>query len=178
VDRYVRMPFVEFTFPFGGTFLNFGYENRRAGDKLVPAQASNTHRLYAGWRGVYDAGDWQINPVLRFEFERRAHRPELPLVTRLDYDSNRLGSVMLFIEAPRWFILEGAYRNSTATIFGPRGYARPTYRAAITYKIRNDENMLAILSFERNNNFFFPPQEDFDERQVAFTLLYKFGTRR
>lgn len=178
VDRFVRMPFVEVTLPVGGTFLNFGYENRRAADAIVAAQGSNTHRVYAGWRGVYSAANWQINPVLRFELERRAHRPELPLVTRLDYDSNRLGSVMLFIEAPRWFILEGAYRNSTATIFGPRGYARPTYRAAISYKIRNDENMMAIFSFERNNNFFFPPQEDFDERQVAFTLLYKFGTRR
>src|SRR6185436_17399114 len=149
----------------------------------------------------------EINPSFRFELERQSLRPSicdfptpvLPATTNppgticnvfldpaLVKDSNRLGSANLYVQAPRWFILEGAFRASTATLnsltetrnttdpscalanrpppcdlpvapypSGPTGFSRPSYRGALSYKIRNDENMVFTFSFERNNNFYF-----------------------
>ncbi len=119
-------------------------------------------------------------------------------------DSNRLGSATVFIQAPRWFILEGAFRASSSTLNaltevrdtvtcnsvtqvppclpvapypqGPTGFSRPSYRGALSYKIRNDENMVFTFSFERNNNFYFT-SPNYDERIWAGSLLYRFGRR-
>jgi len=87
------------------------------------------------------------------------------------------------VEAPRWFIMEAAYRATTATIFGPSGYNRPSYRAALTYKLRNDENTVLIFSFYRANYFYLTPANltpitDYDERQFGVSFVYKFGKRR
>lgn len=179
IDRYVRMPYAEFTIPYHTTFFNIGWERREAVDQLTASQTTNTNRVYVGLRGIYDFGGWHLNPVLRFELERESSRPGLDLVPydpSLYYDSNRLGSAQLYVEAPRYFIAELQYRQSGATIYGPAGYRRPSYRAALTYKIANDENMLLIFGFERNNNFYFS-QPNFDERQYGVTLVYKFGKR-
>lgn len=70
--------------------------------------------------------------------------------------------------------MELAFRDSSATIYGPTGYSRPSYRAQVTYKFRNDENILMIASFERNNNFYFN-SPNFDERMSGLSFVYKFG---
>jgi len=189
IDRFVRIPFAEINVPYRSTFFTVGYERRQAQDN-IPANAgqiSNTDRVYVGLRGVYDLGGWHINPSLRYELERQSHRPNLncapsatctpALILRLDRDSNRLGTAGFFIEAPKWFILELAFRDSSATIFGPSGYSRPSYKAQATYKIGNDENHLFILGFERNNNFYFLPQNPYDERVWSATIVYRFGKR-
>jgi hypothetical protein len=181
VDRYVRMPYAEFTFPINSTFLSVGYERRQAVDLIGQSQTSNTNRYYAGLRGVYDFGGWHINPSFRYELERQSQRPDLdspvaldPL--RLDYNSNRLGTASLLVEPPKYFIIELAFRDSSSTIYGPTGYSRPAYRAQITYKVANDENLLLIASFERNNNFYFT-SPNFDERISGLSIVWKFGKR-
>ena len=179
VDRYVRGPYAEFTVPVSTTFLTIGYERRNQIDRVEPGNSSNTNRFYAGIRGVYDWGGWHINPSLRWELERQGTRPDLSLTPpdpRFDLDSNRLDTVSLVIEPPRWFIIEGGFRDASATIYGPSGYSRPAYRARVSYKVKNDENILVVLSFERNNNFYFT-SPNFDERVEGVTFVYKFGKR-
>ncbi|MGZ4815014.1 MAG: hypothetical protein ACXVZV_06385 [Terriglobales bacterium] len=179
VDRFVRGPYAELTLPVRTTFLTVGWERRNAVDHVNPGQSSNTNRFYAGLRGVYDWGGWHINPAVRWEVERQGSRPDLDLTPpdpRFDLDSNRLDTINLLIEAPKWFIIEGGFRDASATIYGPSGYSRPAYRAQITYKIRNDENILLVFSFERSNNYYFT-SPNFDERVSGVSFIYKFGKR-
>jgi hypothetical protein len=216
-SRFVRTPYAEVTVPIKQTYLSFGYERRQAQDQIDARQTSNTDRVYVGLRGIYDIANWEINPSFRFELERQSHRPSIcdfpspvaPATTNppgtvcnvfldpaLVRDSNRLGSANLFIQAPRWFILEGAFRASTSTLTAltavtdpltgnalpppfqatPNGFSRPSYRGALSYKIRNDENMVFTFSFERTNNFYFT-SPNYDERIWAGSLLYRFGRR-
>lgn len=182
VARYVRMPFAELTFPFHATYFTFGWEQRQAVDEINASQTSQTHRFYGSLRGNYEFHRWRFNPMLRFELERGAQRPDLLLVPpdlRLDRDSNRLGIAQLYVETPRWFIAELGFRGVSQTIYNPAGRGgnnRPSYRAALTYKVLNDENKLIIGSFERNFNYYYLSQS-FDERQFGVTLVYKFGKR-
>jgi hypothetical protein len=142
---------------------------------------------------------------VRYEFERQAHRLDpdtfvgLPTnqftylnpiqLLDLNYDNNRLVTGSLYLETPRWFIVELQFRTSTATattagsltqnctaatrppctatqttinvsVPSPAGYSRPSYRANLTYKLMNDENKLFIFSFERSNNFYFSGPTD------------------
>ncbi|MEO5935981.1 MAG: hypothetical protein ABIP81_02100 [Terriglobales bacterium] len=208
-SRFVRTPFAEFTMPFKQTYFSVGYERRQAQDQIDARQTSNTDRFFVGLRGIYDVANWEFNPSLRWELERQSHRPgqcAIPLVPAvpavcslpgdplLVRDSNRLGSANVFIQAPRWFILEGAFRASTSTLNaltetrdvngipivpypqGPTGFSRPSYRGALSYKIKNDENMVFTFSFERNNNFYFT-SSNYDERVWAGSLLYRFGRK-
>ena len=179
VDRFVRTPFAEVNFPVQRMFLTLGYERRQAVDLIQATQTSNTNRVYAGLRGIFDVNSWEFNPTFRFELERQSQRPRMaqfPPDFTLDYDSNRLDSVGLYIQAPRYFIFEGSFRSSSATIFGPNGFSRPAYKAAVTYKMKNDENTQFIFGFERNNNFYFT-SPNYDERVWSGTILYRFGHR-
>jgi len=192
-DRGVRMPYAEITLPFKTTFLTVGYERRQATDQIHGSQSANANRVYVSFRGIYDLGGWHFNPILRYEFERTAQRPELEnLIDRLDYDNNRLGTASLYVETPKYFIAEVAFRDASSTlvsyipnpnvvngpqIFAPAGYSRPQYKASLTYKFRNDENTLLVFSFERNNNFYFAPSPNYDERVYGVSIIYKFGRR-
>jgi hypothetical protein len=192
LDQFARMPFAELSVPYHTTYVTVGYELRHMVDNIDATQSAQIHRVYAALRGLYDLNGWHINPNFRFEIERQGHRPNLdqcqgvPLTSEcllLTYDSNRLDTAALLVEAPRWFIFELGFRATTATIFGPSGYSRPSYRAALTYKLRNDENTVLIFSFLRNNYFFLTPPgltpiTDYDERQMGVTFVYKFGKRR
>jgi hypothetical protein len=194
VDRYLRQPYVELTLPFHTTFLTVGYERRQSVDLLQQGTTSNTDRIYAGFRGIYDLAGWHINPSLRYELERQGSRPGLANVlpgntpSAIDLfllrESNRLASASVYIETPRWFIAELQFRDNSST--SQAGYSRPSYRANLTYKIANDENKLFVFSFERNNNFYYsnlyPPSGalnpiNFDERLIGVTFVYKFGKR-
>jgi hypothetical protein len=179
VNQFVRIPYAELGIPVGTAVLTLGYERQNAVDNVNASNTDNSNRLYAGVRGVFDLGGWHINPNLRVELNRESHRPLLGNSVpdfSLFYDSNRLGTAGLFIEPPKWFVVELAYRDSSATIFGPAGFSRPSYKAALTYKIRNDENTKFIFAFERNNNFYFT-SPNFDERIWSGTLVYRFGKR-
>lgn len=216
-SRFIRTPFAEFSIPIKQTILSLGYERRQAQDQIDARQTSNTDRVAIGLRGIYDIGNWEINPSFRFELERQSRRPaicDFPVPTppatsnppgtlcnifldpRLFRDSNRLGSVNVFVQAPRWIIMELAFRSSSATLTSltqpsdpntglalpppfpaaPNGFSRPSYRGALTYKVRNDENMTFTFGFERNNNFYFT-SPNYDERVWSGTLLYRFGRR-
>jgi len=114
-----------------------------------------------------------------------------------EFGSNRLGSAALYIEAPKWFIFEGQFRASSATVTAlnppsgfngstsnvvflavPSGYSRPTYKASLTYKINNDENFLFNFSLERNSYFFFQnPTANYDERIWQGGIIYRFGRK-
>jgi len=194
-DQTARMPYAEVSLPYHTTYLTLGYELRDIIDNIDPTQTSHTHRVYASLRGLYDVAGWHIHPNLRFELERQAHQPNVTAQTvcnplaglsdpcLLTYDSNRLDTAAIYAEAPRWFIIELGYRVTTATIFGPSGYNRPSYRAALTYKIRNDENTVLIFSFLRSNYFYLTPPglipiTNFDERQMGVSFVYKFGKHR
>ena len=200
VDRTVRQPYAELDLPVGTTFLTFGYERRQSMDHLKPSGSSNVNRFYLGARGIYDFGGWHLSPSVRYDLERDTHRldPDTfvsltqagtltqyinPLeLLYLDHDNNRLATGSLYVEAPKWFILELQFRDASATaatpgtltvacpagvtgpcvqsVAGPAGYSRPSYRAQVTYKIANDENKLMIFSFERNSNFYFAGPSD------------------
>jgi len=176
VNRTLGSPYVEFTMPYKATYFSIGYEQRDVEDYVVFGETSHTHRIYAALRGIYDFNGWHINPILRLELEREAHRPDFPLDPTLAYDYNRLNTIGIFVESPKWFITELAYRNSSATIYGPNGFDRPSYKAALTYKVHNNENMEMIFSFERNNNWF-ANLLPYDERQYGVTLDYKWGKK-
>ena len=189
IDRFVRIPYVEFSVPVSTTFLTIGYERRNSVDMRDASQSSNTDRVYASLRGIYDLGGWHITPSFRYELERQSHRPRInsfPVANcfltpfnvncLLDRDSNRLGLASVFVEPPKYFIAELSFRDTSATLFGPAGYSRPSYRAQLTYKIRNDENTEFIMGFERNSNFYFT-SPDYDERIFSGTLLFKFAKR-
>lgn len=200
VNRAVRQPYAELDLPVGTTFLTFGYERRQSIDHILGSGASNVDRFYTGLRGIYDFGGWHVNPSLRYDMERDTHRldPDTyntlynagnlaqyvnPLeLLYLDHDNNRLATASLYVETPKWFIVELQFRDASTTsatpgtltvpctgatpppcvqsIAGPAGYSRPSYRAQLTYKIANDENKLFIFSFERNNNFYFAGPSD------------------
>ncbi|HUQ50206.1 MAG TPA: hypothetical protein VM056_05775 [Terriglobales bacterium] len=216
-SRFVRTPYAEFSLPVKQTIFSVGYERRQAQDQIDARQTSNTDRVYLGLRGIYDVGNWEINPSMRYELERQSHRPGicdfptpvLPATVNppgtpcsvffdpsLVRDSNRLGSATIFVQAPRWFILEAAFRASTSTLTTlaaatdpttgfalpppfqatANGFSRPSYRGALSYKINNDENIVFTFSFERNNNFYFT-SPNYDERVWAGSLLYRFGRK-
>jgi hypothetical protein len=224
-SRFVRTPYAELTLPIKQTFFNVGYERRQAQDQIDARQTSNTDRIYAGIRGIYDIANWQINPSFRYEFERQSHRPSIcdfpvqlpapaavlppdqpcsiPIDPALHRDANRLGSASLLIDAPRYFIIEMAFRSSSSSVTTlspftdalgvplapplqalPNGFSRPSYKGALTYKFRNDENMTFTFGFERNNNFYLPVPtgaaagpNDYDERIWSGTVLYRFGRK-
>jgi hypothetical protein len=176
INRTLGAPFIEFTVPYHATYFSIGYERRDVTDYVIYGETSNTNRVYVALRGIYDFGGWHVNPVMRFELEREAHRPDEPVDPTLAYDSNRLNSIGFFIESPKWFITELAYRNSSATIYAMNGFDRPSYKAALTYKIMNNENTQLIFSFERNNNYF-ANLLPYDERQYGVTFDWKFGKR-
>src|SRR5205823_2077833 len=132
---YLRQPYVEVTLPIRSTFLTMGYERRQSTDLLQHGQSNNTDRVYGSVRGLYDFSGWHISPNFRFEMERQNHRLDqdsffgLPLnqaqfvnpfqLLFLDHDSNRLTPVGMLVEAPRWFILETQFRDTSATITTP-----------------------------------------------------------
>jgi hypothetical protein len=132
------------------------------------------------------------------------------------HDTSRSFNAQLQIEAPRYFRFEGIYREFNSISLSPlqissvhnplfpfcvpqagvppqfqtcyldQGFKRPYWRAALTYKIKNDENRLLTAYFERGNNFFnpgdpsaglFPDTKDsksFRETILGGTLLLRF----
>lgn len=97
----------------------------------------------------------------------------------------------LVLEFPKYFTLDLYYRELNAELlssfqlgalpqFGNGGYRRPTGRAQLQYRIRDDENKYFLFTVERNVNTFNvldPTQPDtrsFREKLAQITFVYRF----
>jgi hypothetical protein len=191
-DKTTKIPFVEASIPLGSTLISAGYEHRDNHDGHFADQSSGTNRIYGSLRSIFDIKGWQISPNFRYEIER-----ELFILVNGAND-NRSILASLYVDAPKYFVLEMVYRQVGATLFSqcltsgtdfcqslraipagtvvllPSGFGRPAYRAALTYKIRNSEDRTIIFSFDRNQNYFALPDRNFSERVIAVTLLWRF----
>jgi hypothetical protein len=62
-----------------------------------------------------------------------------------------------------------------------QGFKRPSWRAVLTYKIKNDENRLLNLFYQRFNNFFDPGDpfvvdlKSFRETVIGGSVILRFG---
>lgn len=190
--RKVGIPFADFTVPVHTTLLSLHYEHRSTHDFINSDQTAGTDSIGGGLRGVYNFGNWTVNPLFRYDIERDFYS----LFTNAN--NNRLVNGSLFIEAPKYFCFEAFYRRLSASTFqnfdNPltpgalvllgSGYLRPSYRAALNYKFHNDDNRVFHISYERNNNNFLDPVNpfappgpvtlrNFNERVFEIGLLYR-----
>jgi len=173
-DRVTRSPFVEVGIPISSTVLTLGFEHRANVDRFRPTNQTSTNDASVTFRGVFNVGDWQVTPLLRYQHNREAF-------DRVETGNNtRSLQAALILDAPKYFTFEAMYRQLGATLFqdqplldpttlqprlgptglpafavtGPSGFRRPALRMAVTYKLFNDENRFFTLSYERNNNLF------------------------
>lgn len=207
--RSTRIPFLSLTLPVGATQFNFDYEHRHDRDAVRPYNSSRTDRYAFGFRGNYTWSDWDFSPFFRMEMERLDKSlPGNPTLAPTDpslafpadffdaFDSNRSYQGGFLLEAPRYLRIEAQYRefNSLAlsalrasplldpllrTYYLNQGYKRPSWRAAATWKLFNDENKTLTFFYERNNNFFstgdpfVPDVKSFRETLIGGSLLFR-----
>lgn len=187
-DRLTRTPFVEVGIPIASTVLTLGFEHRANVDRLSPSNQTSANDASVNFRGIFNLGDWQVNPSLRYEHNREVFDR---VVTS---NNTRTMQASLVLDAPRYFTFEAMFRQLGATLFrdepagvdpvtlrpasfavvGPSGFRRPALRFAVTYKLFNDENRFVTLSYERNNNLFALPGQDFLERIMQVTVVWRF----
>jgi hypothetical protein len=208
--RSTRIPFFSLTLPVSDSSFSFDYEHRHDMDAVLNQNSSDTDRFAFGFRGNYTWNNWDVIPSFRYELERLAKlSPNNPALAPSDpsltyaidffeaHDTSRSFNAQLQIEAPRYFRFEGIYREFNSISLSPlkaspqldpllnffylnQGFKRPTWRAALTYKIRNDENRLLTVYYERGNNFFNPgdpfvaDQKSFRETIIGGTLQFRF----
>ena len=193
-DRVTRTPFFEIGIPISSSILSVAYEHRSLIDRLNRANQTATDNAAVSFRSIFNAGDWMVIPLLRYEHNRE-------IFDRVSTtNSNRNVQAALTVDAPRYFSFEVLFRQVGATLFqdrsvvnaqtgapfigpngvplfeitGPAGFRRPSFRAAVTYKLFNDENRFVTLSYERNNNLFALSDHDFLERVMQLTLVWRF----
>ncbi|MBI3645051.1 MAG: hypothetical protein HY233_03690, partial [Acidobacteriales bacterium] len=208
--RSTRIPFFSLTLPVSDSSFSFDYEHRHDMDAVINQNSSDTDRFAFGYRGNYTWNNWDVIPSFRYELERLAkYTPNNPalapsdpsLIYAIDFfaahDTSRSFNAQLQIEAPRYFRFEGIYREFNSISLSPlkasvpldplqnffllnQGFKRPSWRAALTYKFRNDENRLLTAYYERGNNFFntgdpfVPDHKSFRETILGGTLLLRF----
>jgi len=208
--RSTRIPFFSLTLPVSDSSFSFDYEHRHDMDAVLNQNSSDTDRFAFGFRGNYTWNNWDVIPSFRYELERLGkYTPDNPalapsdpaLIYSIDFfgahDTSRSFNAQLQIEAPRYFRFEGIYREFNSISLSPlkasaqldpllnffylnQGFKRPTWRAAMTYKIRNDENRLLTVYYERGNNFFdtgdpfVTDLKSFRETIIGGTLLFRF----
>ena len=208
--RSTRIPFFSVTLPVKDTMVTFDYEHRHDMDRVIFPDSTDSDRYAFGFRGNYTWNSWDVIPSFRFELERLSKRlPNNPAATLTDPtlafptaffigdDTNRSFNAQLQIEAPRYIRLEGVYREFNSLALSPlrasvlldplqhffylnQGFKRPYWRAALTYKIRNNENTLLTAYYERGNNMFatgdpfVADTKSFRETIIGGTLLLRF----
>ncbi len=208
--KSTRIPFFSVTLPVKDTLVTLDYEHRHDMDRVVLQNSTDSDRYAFGFRGNYTWNNWDVIPSFRFEIERLAKRlpnnaalslTDPTLLFPIDYfignDTSRSFNIQLQVEAPRYFRFEGLYREFNSISLTPlrasvlldplqnffylnQGFKRPYWRAALTYKIRNDENKLLTAYYERGNNFFdtgdpfVPDIKSFRETIIGGTLLIRF----
>src|SRR5262249_45845381 len=180
--RSTRIPFLALIVPVGSSNFTFDYEHRHEINSIIQQLSSDTDRFAVGYRAHYSWGGWTFSPSSRFEIERLdKHSPFDPALAVTDitllfpndffpaFDTNRTIQAGFVLETPRYFVIEGSYKEfnglalssfpigmPAASLYVNQGFKRPSWRAAATYKIGNDENRTITLFYIRTNNFF-PP---------------------
>jgi hypothetical protein len=203
--RLAKIPFSSVTLPFGHTRLSFDYEHRHEADAVVNNLTTDTDHFGFGLRGDYSWNLWEFSPNVRMELERlNKNIPGSPVPMFATssgffeaFDSNRSYTAGFLLEAPRHWRLEAEFREFNSVILSPlqptistslfanQGFKRPSWRAAVTYKIANDENKRITLFYLRTNNFFepgfqmalFPGTSDtrsFRETVIGGTVLLRY----
>ncbi len=208
--RSTRIPFFSLTLPVKDTQVSFDYEHRHDMDAVVNQNSTDTDRFAFGYRGNYTWNNWDVIPSFRFELERLAKLTpnnaalsltDPSLIFPIDFftgrDTSRSFNAQLQIEAPRYVRFEGVYRefNSIALsalkasiLLDPlqrffylnQGFKRPSWRASMTYKIKNGEDRLITAYYERGNNFFNTgdpfagDSKSFRETIIGGTILLRF----
>jgi hypothetical protein len=208
--RITRIPFLSVSLPIRSSQLNFDYEHRRDSDAPRPQLSSDTDRFAFGFRGDYALGEWSFAPFFRMELERlNKNSPNNPDLAPIDptlvfpadffdaFDTSRSFQGGFLLEAPKYFRLEGQYREFNSltasalrvsaaldpllrTFYLNQGFKRPSWRGALTLKLFNDENKLLTFYYERNNNLFntgdpfVPDVKSFRETIIGGTALFRF----
>ncbi|MBI3894881.1 MAG: hypothetical protein HY313_03015 [Acidobacteria bacterium] len=174
IDRVTRTPFVEVGIPMSSSVLTLSYERRANVDHLNPTNDTITNDAAAAFRSIFDLGNWSFTPLLRYQHNRE-------IFDRVTTGNNaRTIQASIFVDAPRYLAFEAAFRQLGATLFQetlegirPSGFRRPAFRGAVTIKFMNDENRFLTLSFEQNNNRFAVSGQDFLERVMQATLVWR-----
>src|SRR5882762_3259098 len=182
--RSTRIPFLYLIVPMHAGTLSFDYEHRHEINAVMPQLSTDTDRFAVGFRGHYSWDRWEFSPTGRFEIERLDKRTPLNAalaptdVTLLfpadffsAFDTNRTIQAGFLLDAPQYFRIEGNYKEFNGLALSPlqasvqfnpqqpflyfnQGFRRPSWRGAVTYKIRNDENRTVTAFYVRTNNFF------------------------
>ncbi len=122
--RSARIPFLSLTLPMGPAQLLFDYEHRHEINAVIPQLSTDTNRFAAGFRARYNWDGWEFSPMARFEIERLdKNTPVNPALSPTDitllfpgdfltaYDTNRSIQAGFVLETPRYFRIEGNYRE-------------------------------------------------------------------
>lgn len=208
--RSTRIPFLSLAMPIGPARFAFDYEHRHEINAVTPQLSTDADRFAIGYRAHHSWAGWEFSPTARFEVERLdKHSPLDPALPPTDitllfpgdffsaFDTNRTIQAGFLLETPRYFRIEGNYREFNGVALSPlqasaqlnpqlpflyfdQGFKRPSWRAAITYKIRNDENRTVTAYYLRTNNFFptgdpfVPDLRSFRETVIGGTVVFRF----
>jgi len=210
-DRTTHIPFFSADWIFGPAQLTFDYERRHDADRVRPSLASDTDSFAFGIRSNHNWGGWVWRPFFRLELERlRKNQPNSPGFSPTDptllfpfdffdaFDTGRSIQAGFSLEAPSHVRFEGQYREfnsilltslQASTALDParnffylnQGFKRPSWRAMLTYKIKNDENRLLNVYYARQNNFFATGDpfvadlKSFRETIIGGSVVLRFG---
>ena len=182
--RSTRIPFLSLIVPMHAGTFSFDYEHRHEMNAVTPQLSTDTDRFAIGFRAHYTWDRWEFSPTGRFEIERldkstplnAALAPtDLTLLFPADFfsafDTNRTIQAGFLLDTPSYFRIEGSYKEFNGLALSPlqasaqfnpqqpflyfnQGFRRPSWRGAVTYKIRNDENRTVTAFYVRTNNFF------------------------
>jgi len=208
--RSTRIPFLSLIVPMHTGTFSFDYEHRHEINAVTPQLATDTDRFAVGYRAHYSWDRWEFSPTGRFEIERldkstplnAALAPtDVTLLFPADFfpafDTNRTIQAGFLLDTPRYFRIEGNYKEFNGLALSPlqasaqlnpqlpflyfnQGFRRPSWRGAVTYKIRNDENRTVTAFYVRTNNFFptgdptVPDTRSFRETVIGGSIVFRF----
>jgi len=147
---------------------------------VTPQLSTDTDRFAIGYRAHYTCDRWEFSATARCEIERldkdtplnAALAPtDINLLFPADFfsafDTNRSIQAGFLLDTPRYIRIEGSYKEfnglalsgdqvnqQSPFLYFNEGFRRPSWRAAVTYKIGNDENRTVTAFYVRTNNFF------------------------
>ena len=204
--RSTRIPFLSLSLPVGPAQVSFDYEHRHEMNAVTPQLSTDTDRFAVGYRARYSWDRWEFSPSARFEIERLDKAAPLNAalsptdVTLLfpgdffsAFDTNRTIQAGFLLDTPRYIRIEGNYREFNGLALSPsqlnqqagflyfnQGFKRPSWRAAVTFKIANDENRTVTAFYVRTNNRFptigpsVPDLRSFSETVIGGSIVYRF----
>jgi hypothetical protein len=196
-DRVTRAPFFEVGVPLSSGLLTVGYERRSVDDGLNANNESSANDAWISLRGVFDAADWTFIPIVRYQHNREL----FDRVTSANNTRTLQGGLTL--DAPQYVSFDFMFRQVGATLFqdrplldpstlqpvtgpnglpqfgivGPSGFRRPSFRVDATYKFMNNVDHYMTLSYERNNNMYAVSGQDFLDRVMQLTLVWRFRSQ-